>query len=233
MIATVVPPPSSPARSPSNIGTTSSATQPWAMRSWIASFTTLTAYNLPEKACENRPPASKLLTQTQTPEPITMSVEAAAHHRVKYLLTIKRNKRSPSREIAAHNPRNAQSGRSERLQEGEEAVVRLEAGSLAALVRLELRQGSFLEGEVGMQVRLRRLDRFMTEPQRDHGAVDAGLQQFHRSAVAQHVRRHALGLQRRATLVSDTNMLSQQRLDAVGTEPGPVHVGEQRCCSFP
>jgi hypothetical protein len=37
-------------------------------------------------------------------------------------------------------------------------------------------------------VRLRRLDRFMTEPQRDHGAVDAGLQQFHRSAVPQHVR---------------------------------------------
>src|SRR5262245_25875035 len=35
-------------------------------------------------------------------------------------------------------------GRSERLQKGEQAVVRLEAGSLAALVRLELRQGSFL-----------------------------------------------------------------------------------------
>lgn len=76
--------------------------------------------------------------------------------------------------------------------------------------RLELRQGSFLEGEVGVQVRLRRLDRFMTEPQRDHRTVDAGLQQFHRSAVPQHVRRHALGLQRRATLVSDTNMLSQR-----------------------
>jgi IstB-like ATP binding protein len=78
-----------------------------AMRSWIASFTTLTVFNLPEKACESRPPASKLLTQTQTPEPITVSVEAAAHDRVKYLLTIKRNERSPSREIAAHNQRNA------------------------------------------------------------------------------------------------------------------------------
>lgn len=41
---------------------------------------------------------------------------------------------------------------------------------------------------MGVQVRLRRLDRFMTEPQRDHGAVDTGLQQFHRSAVPQHVR---------------------------------------------
>jgi transposase len=48
------------------------------------------------------------LTQTQTPEPITKSVEAAAHDRVKYTLTIKRNERSPSREIAAHNQRNAQ-----------------------------------------------------------------------------------------------------------------------------
>ena len=28
-------------------------------------------------------------------------------------------------------------------------------------------------------------------------------------------------------------MLCQQRLDAVGTEPAPVHVGEQRCCSLP
>jgi hypothetical protein len=36
-----------------------------------------------------------------------MSAEAAAHDRVKYLLTIKRNERSPSREIAAHNQRNA------------------------------------------------------------------------------------------------------------------------------
>ncbi|MDB5611284.1 MAG: hypothetical protein JWP25_8184, partial [Bradyrhizobium sp.] len=30
----------------------------------------------------------KLLTQTQTPEPITLSVKAAAHDRAKYLLTI-------------------------------------------------------------------------------------------------------------------------------------------------
>jgi hypothetical protein len=36
-----------------------------------------------------------------------MSVEAAAQDRVKYLLTIKRNERSPSSEIAAHHPRNS------------------------------------------------------------------------------------------------------------------------------
>jgi len=42
----------------------------------------------PEKACENRTLAIKLLTQTQTPEPITRSVKVAAHDRAKYLLTI-------------------------------------------------------------------------------------------------------------------------------------------------
>jgi hypothetical protein len=37
-----------------------------------------------------------------------MSVEAAAQDRLKYLLTIKRNERSPSSEISAHHHRNAQ-----------------------------------------------------------------------------------------------------------------------------
>jgi hypothetical protein len=62
--------------------------QPSATPSWIASFTTLTAFNSPEKACESRTPAIKLLTPPQTPEPINMSVKAAAHHRAKQLLTI-------------------------------------------------------------------------------------------------------------------------------------------------
>src|SRR5580693_1499070 len=100
MIATVAPPPSSPARSPSNIGTKLSATPPSATPSWIASFTTLTAFNSPEKACEKRTPAIKLLTQTQTPEPITASVKATAHDRAKYLLTIACNRRSPSAKCA-------------------------------------------------------------------------------------------------------------------------------------
>ena len=99
---------SSQAKSPWNTGMRSSAIPPSATPSWTASFTMLTAFNSPEKACENRTPAIKLLTPPQTPEPITMSVKAAAHNRAKYLLTIKRNERSPSREIAAHNQRNAQ-----------------------------------------------------------------------------------------------------------------------------
>ncbi|BBB94737.1 hypothetical protein BE61_01470 [Bradyrhizobium elkanii USDA 61] len=72
-----------------NRGTLScSVTQPSATPSWTASFTTLTAFNSPEKACENKTPAIKLLTPTQTPDPITMSAKAAAHDRAKCLLTI-------------------------------------------------------------------------------------------------------------------------------------------------
>ena len=88
MIAMVAPRPSSPAKPPSNFGTISSVTPLSATRSWIASFTTLTAFNLPEKACERRTPAIKLLTAPQTPEPITVSVEPAAHDRLKSPLTI-------------------------------------------------------------------------------------------------------------------------------------------------
>src|ERR1700737_4936420 len=73
-----------------------SASQPSATPSWIASFTTLTVCNSPEKACESRTPAIKLLTPTQTPEPITHvgqsrcspSRETAAHDRLKSPLTI-------------------------------------------------------------------------------------------------------------------------------------------------
>jgi len=39
-----------------------------------------------------------------------------------------------------------------------------------------------------MQVGLRRLDRLMTEPERDHGAIDTCLQELRRGAVPQHVR---------------------------------------------
>src|ERR1700737_2243675 len=73
-----------------------SATQPSATPSWMASFTTLTVCNSPEKACESRTPAINLLTPTQTPAPIThvgqsrcsRSRETAAHDRLKSPLTI-------------------------------------------------------------------------------------------------------------------------------------------------
>src|SRR3981081_2544875 len=73
--------------------------------------------------------------------------------------------------------------------------LRQAQGSFARQVRLELRQSGVLECEMGMQVGLRRFDRLMAEPQRDHGALDACMQQLHRSAVPQHMWRHPLGRQ--------------------------------------
>jgi ribosomal protein L11 methyltransferase PrmA/IstB-like ATP binding protein len=61
---------------------------------------------LTEKACENRPPEIKLLTKTQTPEPIAWSVKVTAPHRAKYLLTIAGNRRAPSAKCAAWSSRN-------------------------------------------------------------------------------------------------------------------------------
>src|SRR5262245_58459962 len=53
---------------------------------------------------------------------------------------------------------------SQRLEESEEAVIRLETCTLAAVVRLELRQGCLFECKVGVQIALRGLyHRAMTE----------------------------------------------------------------------
>ncbi|MFB9261664.1 hypothetical protein ACFFWD_00450 [Bradyrhizobium erythrophlei] len=44
----------------------------------------------------------------------------------------------------------------------------------------------------GTQVGLRRFDQLLTEPQRNYEAIDACLQQLHRSGVLEHVRRYPL-----------------------------------------
>ena len=94
------------------------------------------------------------------------------------------------------------------------------------LVLLELRQSCLLEWEVGMKVDLRGFDRFMTEPQRNHRAIDARLQELHCRTMPQNVRRDPLGRQRWAVHAGDTHMLGQERLDTVSAEPAPVQIGE-------
>src|SRR3954468_12287992 len=70
------------------------------MQSWTASFTMLTACSSTEKACVKRTHAPAPLTNKQTPEPITTSARAGAHHRLKRVLTIARNHCSPSAKCA-------------------------------------------------------------------------------------------------------------------------------------
>jgi hypothetical protein len=59
---------------------------------------------------------------------------------------------------------------------------------------------SFLQLDVGMNIHLSTFDGFVPEPESDHGAVYAILEQLHRGAVAQHVRCHVLLLKCRASL---------------------------------
>jgi hypothetical protein len=50
----------------------------------------------------------------------------------------------------------------------------------------------FFQGEVGVQVDLGGFDRFVTQPDGDECAVYPSLEQFHRSGVAEYMRRHSL-----------------------------------------
>lgn len=69
-------------------------------RTWIASFTTFTTSNSPEKACVSRTPAIKLSTPTQTPEPINQDAqsrcsprgETAAHDEPEIVAYYQRNR---------------------------------------------------------------------------------------------------------------------------------------------
>src|SRR3546814_331325 len=85
-------------------------------------------------------------------------------------------------------------------------------------MRLELGERGGLERDMRMEVGLRRLDRLMPEPKRDHRQVDTCLEQFHRGGVPKDVRRYPLVLQRWAMRARRPNMLGEQKLDRVGAE---------------
>jgi integrase/recombinase XerD len=110
--------------------------------------------------------------------------------------------------------RSAYSLASERLEEGEQLVVRLESASTGRL-RLDLVEGCLLDLEIGVEIDLRRLDRLMPQQQGNHGGLHAGLEQFHRCRVAQHMRGHVLVLERWAAPASLFNMLGQHVVHAI------------------
>ncbi len=76
----------------------------------------------------------------------------------------------------------------QRFEESEQSVIGTKPDWFSFIVRRKLGERRLLEGEMCMQVSLRGFDRLVTEPQRDHGAIDACLQQLHCGAVPQHVR---------------------------------------------
>ncbi len=66
-----------------------------------------------------------------------------------------------------------------------------------------------------MEIGLCRFEQFMAKPQRDHGAIDAGLQQLHRSAVPQHVWRRPASDFNEGHRSHAARTIFRQRLDAV------------------
>ena len=84
-----------------------------------------------------------------------------------------------------------------------------------------------------MDVHLRAFDRLMAQPERNHGAVHAVLEQLHRSAVTQHMRCYALALERRAGDGSHLHMLANDAFDRIAAEPISTIAHEQRLVASP
>src|SRR3546814_20628080 len=98
-------------------------------------------------------------------------------------------------------------------------------------MRLELGERGGLECDMSMEIGLRRQDRLMSEPQRDHRQVDTRLEQFHRGGVSKDMRRYPLVPQRWAMCTRRPDMLCEQILDGDRAEATAVDVGAPRRCS--
>src|SRR5687768_17327927 len=80
---------------------------------------------------------------------------------------------------------------SQRLKEGQQLIVWPKTPD-STRERFDLVEGGLLDLQVCVEIVLRRLSRLVAEPHRDHAALYAALQQFHRCRVTQHVWRHVL-----------------------------------------
>lgn len=60
------------------------------------------------------------------------------------------------------------------------------------LERLEFYERRDLEGDVGVEIDLGRLDRLMAEPQGDYRDIDAGLEKLHGGGMSQDMGRYPL-----------------------------------------
>ena len=69
---------------------------------------------------------------------------------------------------------------------------------------------------------------FVTEPERDHGGADVGLQERHRGGVPQDVGGDSFAAQRWAAVGGGAGVLVDQPFDGVAAEPPAAVRGEQR-----
>ena len=82
-------------------------------------------------------------------------------------------------------------GELQTFEEGKQRVGRPVAAGVA-VGRCDAVEGALLERKVGVQVDVGGPFLLMSEPQRDRGRVDPGLEERHRRGVAEDVHGHAL-----------------------------------------
>jgi hypothetical protein len=79
-----------------------------------------------------------------------------------------------------------------------------------------------------MEIHLRRLHRFVTEPERNDGAIDAVAEELHRGRVSQHVRAHPFSFQGRAPSRGGLYVSSDEPFDRVAAEPNAARGRKER-----
>src|SRR6185312_9470118 len=70
-----------------------------------------------------------------------------------------------------------------------------------------------------VSVDLSSFDRLVPKPQREQRRVGTSVQQLHRGAVPQHMRRNTLVLEGWAVLTDLVDIFAQQMLNGIGAEP--------------
>ena len=121
------------------------------------------------------------------------------------------------------------------LKEGEQGVRGfISSGHKAA--HLGMRQRTFLQLHVGMQVDVGCLRRFVTKPKRDHAQIHSPPQQAHGRRVAQGMWRHGFPFQGRTGLRCGFCVTCHEPLKGISTERSAPRTGEDgvaRCAMLP
>ena len=128
--------------------------------------------------------------------------------------------------------RHSPEGKSELFQECEQFVVGLKALG-RSFDRVGLGQGLFFQCEISIEVDLRGFHRFMAQPKSNHGAIHAGLKEFHRGGVPQDMRGYALLSQGSAVFPRLRHVASEQVLNAISAQGSTTGTWEQRFGIFP
>jgi len=82
-----------------------------------------------------------------------------------------------------------------------------------------------------VQIDVRRLDRFMTEPERDDGRVDPASKQVHGTGVAEHMRGHRLRRERRLMVGRQRGVVVEETLEGIRAEASAVARGKEQIVS--